>query len=103
MLDMAPYRQNNYALVKEEKTLAPVFKLFSNCIQFYLKLLPYLYKSGDSGGPIMIEHNIDPMHVYYYLTGIVAFGPVPCGRTGWPAVYIVCFILSLYSCLQAVS
>ena len=24
---------------------------------------------------------------YWYLAGIVSFGPNPCGKEGWPAVY----------------
>ncbi|XP_031627921.1 serine protease easter-like [Contarinia nasturtii] len=43
--------------------------------------------NGDSGGPLMIQHSVSPLHVYHYLTGIVSFGPVPCARKGSPAVY----------------
>ncbi|XP_055528727.1 CLIP domain-containing serine protease B4-like [Wyeomyia smithii] len=36
---------------------------------------------GDSGGPLMAN-----MNGYWYLVGIVSFGP-PCGRTQLPGVY----------------
>lgn len=41
---------------------------------------------GDSGGPLI---GLDPIGTspYYYLVGIVSFGPTPCGLEGWPGVY----------------
>ncbi|XP_055630686.1 serine protease easter-like [Toxorhynchites rutilus septentrionalis] len=41
---------------------------------------------GDSGGPLMgnaVNQNIQ----YWYLVGLVSFGPTPCGQQGWPGVY----------------
>lgn len=51
--------------------------------------------SGDSGGPLMALDNSERLKSYYYLAGIVSFGPTPCGLNGWPGVYTVrfdCFI-----------
>lgn len=41
---------------------------------------------GDSGGPLMsVEYfNGQP---YWFLQGIVSFGPVTCAMEGWPGVY----------------
>lgn len=40
---------------------------------------------GDSGGPLMSLANADKP--YWYCTGIVSFGPSPCGALGFPGVY----------------
>ena len=35
---------------------------------------------GDSGGPLMtVDDTTDPLRPYYYLAGLVSFGPSPCG------------------------
>lgn len=41
---------------------------------------------GDSGGPLM---GIDSTtgKPYWFLAGVVSFGPSPCGLQGWPGVY----------------
>ena len=40
--------------------------------------------NADSGGPMVIrEFSGDP----WYQTGIVSFGPTPCGKLGSPGVY----------------
>lgn len=41
---------------------------------------------GDSGGPLMgIGSNGNVQ--FWYLIGLVSFGPTPCGQEGWPGVY----------------
>ncbi|EDV94551.1 GH19111 [Drosophila grimshawi] len=42
--------------------------------------------NGDSGGPLVLEE-ITEGFGNYFLTGIVSFGPTPCGLAGWPGVY----------------
>ncbi|XP_031619833.1 serine protease easter-like [Contarinia nasturtii] len=42
---------------------------------------------GDSGGPLMSQQKHNLTHVYYFLAGVVSFGPSPCGLPGWPGVY----------------
>lgn len=41
---------------------------------------------GDSGGPIMAI-DTSTRTAYWYLAGVVSFGPSPCGLEGWPGVY----------------
>lgn len=41
---------------------------------------------GDSGGPLMIQELYNNRR-YYYLVGVVSFGPTPCGVENWPGVY----------------
>ncbi|XP_017777054.1 PREDICTED: serine protease easter-like isoform X2 [Nicrophorus vespilloides] len=41
---------------------------------------------GDSGGPLMSLVQ-DSDEVYWVVSGIVSFGPSPCGMQGWPGVY----------------
>ena len=44
--------------------------------------------NGDSGGPLMdIDDVTDPFLPYFYLVGLVSFGPTTCGKAGWPGVY----------------
>lgn len=34
-----------------------------------------------SGGPLMtVDDTTDPIRPYYYLAGLVSFGPSPCGK-----------------------
>lgn len=41
---------------------------------------------GDSGGPLMgVSMNANVQ--FWYLVGLVSFGPTPCGQEGWPGVY----------------
>ncbi|XP_055545836.1 serine protease easter-like [Wyeomyia smithii] len=42
---------------------------------------------GDSGGPLMGVTTADSKSPYWYLAGLVSFGPTPCGQQGWPGVY----------------
>lgn len=42
--------------------------------------------SGDSGGPLMTLDS-STGRPYWYLAGIVSFGPSPCALEGWPGVY----------------
>lgn len=42
--------------------------------------------SGDSGGPLMALDSSNG-RPYWYLAGIVSFGPSPCALEGWPGVY----------------
>ncbi|XP_064550405.1 melanization protease 1 [Drosophila montana] len=41
---------------------------------------------GDSGGPLIME-DFNEGYGNYYLTGVVSYGPTPCGLSGWPGVY----------------
>ncbi|XP_060646974.1 melanization protease 1 [Drosophila nasuta] len=41
---------------------------------------------GDSGGPLVMEEITDG-YGNYFLTGVVSYGPTPCGLAGWPGVY----------------
>ncbi|KAF5289868.1 hypothetical protein FQR65_LT02002 [Abscondita terminalis] len=41
--------------------------------------------TGDSGGPLM--NYIALNDINWYVTGIVSFGPTPCGLERWPGVY----------------
>ncbi|KAF2897998.1 hypothetical protein ILUMI_08177, partial [Ignelater luminosus] len=41
---------------------------------------------GDSGGPLMAEHNIET-NVNLYVVGIVSFGPTQCGLENFPGAY----------------
>lgn len=41
---------------------------------------------GDSGGPLMAIDG-STKNIYWYLVGVVSFGPSPCGQEGWPGVY----------------
>jgi len=42
---------------------------------------------GDSGGPLMSLDQTDRLNPFWYLAGVVSFGPSPCGQAGWPGVY----------------
>lgn len=42
---------------------------------------------GDSGGPLIALDSSNKMRVYYFISGVVSFGPTPCGLQGWPGVY----------------
>ncbi|CAD7084979.1 unnamed protein product [Hermetia illucens] len=42
---------------------------------------------GDSGGPLVGVDSSDRAKPYYFLAGIVSFGPTPCALEGWPGVY----------------
>ncbi|XP_017144468.1 melanization protease 1 [Drosophila miranda] len=41
---------------------------------------------GDSGGPLLLEDYTEG-YSNYYITGVVSYGPTPCGLKGWPGVY----------------
>ncbi|EDV91460.1 spaetzle-processing enzyme [Drosophila grimshawi] len=41
---------------------------------------------GDSGGPLMIKSDVGEQQVFF-VTGVVSYGPTPCGLQGWPGVY----------------
>ncbi|XP_036324778.1 serine protease easter-like [Rhagoletis pomonella] len=41
---------------------------------------------GDSGGPLMLPEVLNN-RIVYFVTGIISFGPKPCGFDGWPGVY----------------
>ncbi|XP_063698019.1 serine protease easter-like, partial [Culicoides brevitarsis] len=43
--------------------------------------------NGDSGGPLMGYYKDSQGRAYFYLAGIVSFGPQECGLAGWPGVY----------------
>lgn len=43
--------------------------------------------NGDSGGPLMGFYKDTQGRAYFYLAGIVSFGPQECGLAGWPGVY----------------
>lgn len=43
---------------------------------------------GDSGGPLMhLAFSNNTHSVNWYLSGVVSFGPSPCGLENWPGVY----------------
>ncbi|XP_075147894.1 serine protease ea-like [Haematobia irritans] len=42
---------------------------------------------GDSGGPLISLDTTNRVRAYYFLAGVVSFGPTPCGLEGWPGVY----------------
>lgn len=42
---------------------------------------------GDSGGPLMGQFNDGRGGNYYYLAGLVSYGPKDCGTPGLPGVY----------------
>lgn len=42
--------------------------------------------AGDSGGPLMTLYPYK-VEYYYFLVGVVSFGPTPCGLKNWPGVY----------------
>ncbi|XP_037932533.1 serine protease easter-like [Teleopsis dalmanni] len=42
---------------------------------------------GDSGGPLVSLDVTNKARSYYFLAGVVSFGPTPCGLAGWPGVY----------------
>ncbi|XP_037818581.1 serine protease easter-like [Lucilia sericata] len=42
---------------------------------------------GDSGGPLISLDTTNRIRAYYFLAGVVSFGPTPCGLEGWPGVY----------------
>jgi len=42
---------------------------------------------GDSGGPLMGNFKNSQGQAYWYLAGLVSYGPSPCGQEGWPGVY----------------
>ncbi|GAB0097787.1 CLIP domain-containing serine protease [Sergentomyia squamirostris] len=44
---------------------------------------------GDSGGPLVALNNRG-RRPYWFLVGLVSFGPSPCGMEGWPGVYTRC-------------
>ncbi|KAF5289867.1 hypothetical protein FQR65_LT02001 [Abscondita terminalis] len=41
---------------------------------------------GDSGGPLMALFYNNNLYSWY-VTGVVSFGPSPCGIEGWPGIY----------------
>lgn len=43
--------------------------------------------SGDSGAPMMRVDETEPSDKFWYLAGIVSFGPNECGAAGSPGVY----------------
>ncbi|XP_055847605.1 serine protease easter-like [Episyrphus balteatus] len=43
--------------------------------------------SGDSGGPLIGLDSSNKQRVYYFIAGVVSFGPTPCGLKDWPGVY----------------
>lgn len=52
---------------------------------FHVRIVGFVL-TGDSGGPLMSLEN-QRQNPFYYLSGIVSFGPSPCGMEGWPGVY----------------
>lgn len=43
---------------------------------------------GDSGGPLVgLDLDLNKNQIYYYLAGIVSYGPLRCGRDGLPGIY----------------
>lgn len=43
---------------------------------------------GDSGGPLVgLDLDLTKNQIYYYLAGIVSYGPLRCGREGSPGIY----------------
>ena len=44
------------------------------------------FSNGDSGGPLMKQYE-GGNTPYWFLAGVVSYGPTPCGQEGWPGVY----------------
>lgn len=44
--------------------------------------------NGDSGGPLMAYDESNRLQKFWYLAGIVSFGPEECGSGGLPGVYV---------------
>jgi secreted trypsin-like serine protease len=45
------------------------------------------FSRGDSGGPLMRQNVRGAAVPFWYLAGLVSFGPTPCGQANWPGVY----------------
>lgn len=43
--------------------------------------------SGDSGGPLIGYNTANRGRPYFFLAGVVSFGPNPCALQDWPGVY----------------
>ncbi|XP_055847604.1 serine protease easter-like isoform X2 [Episyrphus balteatus] len=43
--------------------------------------------TGDSGGPLIGLDSTNKQQVYYFIAGVVSFGPTSCGLKDWPTVY----------------
>lgn len=63
---------------------------FGISIDFRKSIEMFVFKIGDSGGPVMDKIKPDAEHIHFYLVGLVSFGPSPCGIEGWPSVTTVC-------------
>ncbi|XP_067616859.1 serine protease easter isoform X1 [Eurosta solidaginis] len=57
---------------------------------------------GDSGGPLIGLGTTSNGNTYYFLIGIVSFGPSICGLEGWPGVYtrVGHFVDWIYAAIQ---
>lgn len=79
----------NYVLVVKRAKIPVVVntkKLFNVCREEHSSNNKYKFVVGDSGGPLMAQEKAGRL-VYYYLVGVVSFGPSPCGLENWPGVY----------------
>lgn len=43
---------------------------------------------GDSGAPLMAFDDSDRQQQFWYLAGVLSFGPQECGKEGVPGVYV---------------
>ena len=71
-----------FALVEKKALTAGTLLI---CLIYFLYSL-HISSNGDSGGPLMRQYE-DGHSSYWYLTGLVSYGPSSCGMKGWPGVY----------------
>lgn len=72
--------------VRVERRASTVGKEIVDFVQQTFIYEQSYFSRGDSGGPLM-RQNEKGIPPYWYLAGLVSYGPSPCGMDGWPGVY----------------